>query len=102
VIKVSVLFLYHELFPSDNFRTLIFCIMGFVGAMTAAVVFAVIFQCTPVRGYWDVSIWPTRHCVDAGALATASSALSFGTDIFILIMPIKYLLSMFSYLCTTN
>jgi len=94
LIKVSALFLYYELFPSDNFRVLIFCVMGFVGTMTTAFVFVLIFQCTPVQEYWVMAMSPTRHCIDAGRLSTMTSALSFGTDIFILVMPIKYLIAL--------
>jgi hypothetical protein len=51
VIKISALFLYHDLCPCDNFRTIIFCTMGFISAMTIACILAFAFQCTPVRGY---------------------------------------------------
>ncbi|KAE9371073.1 hypothetical protein N431DRAFT_19177 [Stipitochalara longipes BDJ] len=96
VIKISVLFLYHELFPSDNFRTVIFCVMGFHGAMTIASCLAFVFQCTPVQSYWVMSLWGPgdRHCVNEGALSIASSSLSMGTDIIILLLPMKYLLAL--------
>ncbi|KAE8447328.1 hypothetical protein EG329_010886 [Mollisiaceae sp. DMI_Dod_QoI] len=94
VIKISVLLLYHELFPSDNFRLLIFCVMAFVSAMTTAIVLAMTFQCTPVQGFWVLELWPTKRCVNGGALSTASAALSIATDIFILLMPIRYLIAL--------
>ncbi len=98
VIKISVLFLYQELFPSDNFRNVLFCVMGFIGAMTTACCVAFVFQCTPVHSYWVLSLWAPgdRHCVNEGALAIASSTLSMVTDIFILFLPLKYLLSMWN------
>ncbi|KAN0096026.1 hypothetical protein V8E51_014831 [Hyaloscypha variabilis] len=96
VIKISVLFLYHELFPSDNFRNVLFCVMGFIGAMTTACCVAFVFQCTPVHSYWVLSLWAPgdRHCINEGALAIASSTLSMVTDIFILFLPLKYLLTL--------
>lgn len=92
VIKTSVLLLYYELFPSDNFRLFIKCLMAFVGAMTLGCILAFVFQCTPVQAFWILELWPTKHCVDSGALSTASSALSLITDVVILVMPIKYLI----------
>jgi hypothetical protein len=102
VIKTSVLFLYHELFPSDNFRTIILCAMGFIGAMTIACTLAFAFQCTPVRGYWVMSMWAERYCVNGGAIFTASAALSMVTDIFILALPLRYLLGNFYPECVTR
>jgi len=66
--------------------------MGFISAMVTACCFAFVFQCTPVQSYWVLSLWGDRHCVNEGALATASSALSMVTDIIILALPLKYLL----------
>ncbi len=101
VIKISVLFLYHELFPSDNFRTIIFCAMGFISAMTMACTLAFVFQCTPVRAYWVMSMWDERYCVNGGAIFTASAVLSMVTDIFILALPLRFLLGNFCPDCVT-
>lgn len=98
VIKISVLFLYHELFPSDRFRVIITFVMGFVALMSTASVLAFAFQCTPVQSYWVLALWPTRRCVNGGVLSIATSALSCVTDIGILLMPMKFLLGMFSQL----
>jgi hypothetical protein len=95
VIKTSVLFFYHELFPSDRFRIVIFCVMGFIGMMTIACIPAFMFECTPIHAYWTLPVMdPKRDCVNGGALLTASSALSLVTDVVVLVMPIKYLIGM--------
>jgi hypothetical protein len=96
VIKISVLFLYHELFPSDRFRIIIHLVMAFVAVMSTASILGFVFQCTPVQSYWTIALWPTKRCVNAGALSTATSALSVATDIIILLMPMKFLLGMSS------
>ena len=85
VIKISVLFLYHKLFPSDNFRTIIFCTMESMALWRLHAPFAFAFQCTPGRDYWVMSMWPERYCVNRGALFNASAALSMVSDIFILL-----------------
>lgn len=92
VVKTSVLLLYYELFPSDNFRLYIRYLMAFVGAMTLACALGFMFQCTPVRSFWILELWPTKHCVNGAALSTASSALSLVTDLVILVLPVKYLI----------
>jgi hypothetical protein len=39
-----------------------------------------------------MAMWPERYCVNGGALFTALAALSMVTDIFILALPLRYLL----------
>lgn len=69
--------------------------MAFVAVMSTTSSLAFVFQCTPVESYWVLALWATKHCVNGGALATASSALSFVTDIVILFMPMNFLLGMY-------
>lgn len=47
-----------------------------------------------------MKLWSHRSCVNAGALATASSALSMVTDIIILALPFKYLIGMSRSRCS--
>jgi hypothetical protein len=37
---------------------------GIHGAMAIACTLAFAFQCTPVRGYWVLSMWSERYCVN--------------------------------------
>jgi hypothetical protein len=94
VIKASVLFLYLELFPSDNFRYVTFCVMAFISLITTACIFSFMFQCTPVESAWNTAMWADRYCVNVVALSSASSALYLVTDIIVVFMPIKHLIGM--------
>ncbi|KAF4630847.1 hypothetical protein G7Y89_g7284 [Cudoniella acicularis] len=91
LIKLSILALFLRLFPSDRFRLVILCAMGFITAMTIALTLSVIFACKPVDANWDVY---NPNCDDRYAQQIAASALAFSTDIVVLIMPMKYLLAL--------
>ncbi|KAH8665080.1 hypothetical protein BGZ60DRAFT_63391 [Tricladium varicosporioides] len=92
LIKMSILALYLRLFPSDTFRLIIQCAMGFIGAMTTAVVFAVMFSCNPVDSNWKIPPWEKPNCINRTNLVFAISGLAFVTDIAVLLMPMKYLI----------
>lgn len=45
-------------------------------------------------GYWVMSMWAERYCVNGDAIFTALAVLSMVTDIFILALPLRYLLAL--------
>ncbi|TVY34272.1 hypothetical protein LSUB1_G007462 [Lachnellula subtilissima] len=51
-----------------------------------AVMFALIFQCTPVSGVWDKSI--ASKCVNLNLLAYTAGGIAVALDVVILILPI--------------
>jgi len=72
--------------------------MAFVVAMTIATVLSATFECLPIESNWVLSEWATRKCINRADQQYATSALSFTTDIAVLVLPMKYLLRMFWYL----
>lgn len=92
LLKLSLLFFYHRIFPGIPVRrvitaTIIFDILfGFAFTVTA------IFQCRPVRFYWES--WDGEHtgkCIDINALAWANAAISIALDIWMLAIPLSQL-----------
>ena len=59
---------------------------------TFATIFSAMFECLPVDSNWILSEFGTRKCVNRPDQQYATSALSFTTDIAILILPMKYLI----------
>lgn len=89
--KLSVLFFYHRIFPSDRFRV-ISIIIGIVTlAWFIVFIFLQFFTCVPLAYYWDKSI-PGGHCIDEHVIAYyGTSPGDIATNIAILILPIPYL-----------
>ena len=89
--KLSVLFFYRRIFPSNRFRT-ISIIIGIVTlAWFVLFIFLQFFTCVPLAYYWDKSI-PGGHCIDDHIIAYyGTSPGDIATNIAILILPIPYL-----------
>lgn len=95
LVKISCLTLYLRIFSSDRFRIVIYCSIAFVTAMTIAAIFSVVFQCLPIESNWVLAEWGTRKCINRVDQQYATSALTFLTDIGVLVLPMKYLLRVF-------
>jgi hypothetical protein len=87
--KVSILLFYLRVFRRRVFRTIVTVITVFVIASGFAFIFAIIFQCTPVRGAWDKTI--SSKCIDVNALAFSNSGVSIAQDLVILFLPVSEL-----------
>ncbi|KAL1968958.1 hypothetical protein VTN77DRAFT_792 [Rasamsonia byssochlamydoides] len=72
------------------FRTFNYCL---VAAMTAVAllatifIFLSIFQCIPVRAYWDVDPTYPYHCLDGTADVFAASVVNISTDFLTTVVP---------------
>jgi hypothetical protein len=51
-----------------------------------AIFIIVIFQCTPIKYNWDLSI-KDGHCIQQGAFYVATSTVTLFTDILVLAIP---------------
>ena len=86
VIKMSVLFLYRNLFPGPRFAIAINVVMAFVVAWGIATVLLTIFPCNPIHNFWDY-YWPL-NCVDAPNFFLWTTVLNVFADILILSLPL--------------
>lgn len=92
LLKLSLLFFYLRIFPSQGVRrtlwaTAIFnCIFGIV------FVFVAIFQCQPVSYFWTK--WDGMHegkCFDIGIITWSNAAISIVLDVWMLAIPLSQL-----------
>ncbi|KAL4935936.1 hypothetical protein BDV06DRAFT_217048 [Aspergillus oleicola] len=86
-IKLSILFLYHRLFPVRNFTYAIIFVGLIVAGWTVSVVIVQVFTCTPVQGAWIPS--SAEHCIDQTKFYYGNSASNVLTDVFILALPMR-------------
>ncbi|KAH6962817.1 hypothetical protein DER45DRAFT_590722 [Fusarium avenaceum] len=86
-IKISVLALYTRL-GDKTLRKVAFFMMGVVGCQAGANVLACIFQCSPVKAAYDITILPAdKKCVDINAFYLANAAVNIFTDILTYTLP---------------
>ena len=86
-IKFSVLALYMRL-GDRNLRRLAMVMMGVIGCQAGGNVMACIFQCSPVRAAYDITILPAdKKCVNINAFYLANAAVNIFTDILTYTLP---------------
>ncbi|KAL9593684.1 MAG: hypothetical protein Q9219_007439 [cf. Caloplaca sp. 3 TL-2023] len=95
--KLSILFLYLELFPARKFRYVVFVMIGFVAAFGIGLILTGLLICTPIAFNWDKGL--QGHCgstVDEEIYFTAVNMVIDGLIVFLptpvvwrLQMPIK-------------
>ena len=85
-IKTSVLALYMRLGnPTLRRRAMFMAVV--VGCQATANVMTCLFQCSPVKKAWDLTVI-TGHCVNIDAFYLANAALNILTDFLTYILPI--------------
>ncbi|KAF7672479.1 hypothetical protein GT037_009510 [Alternaria burnsii] len=85
--KLSLLFFYLRLSHIQWFRLCVYASMFLVVGYNIALVFPLIFACTPFRRNWDVTI-TEGSCIDRTPLYMATAVLNMATDILLLVLPI--------------
>ncbi|KAL1797158.1 hypothetical protein ACET3X_003764 [Alternaria dauci] len=85
--KLSLLFFYLRLSHINWFRICVYASMFLVVGYNIALVFPLIFACTPFRRNWDVTI-TEGSCIDRTPLYMATAVLNMATDILLLVLPI--------------
>jgi len=85
--KVSILFLYHRIFPSRAFAKYLQGVGAFVAAFTIAGVLTNIFACVPMKALWEPGI--DAKCINLHASLTALSTIDILTDVLILCLPLN-------------
>ncbi|KAF2730968.1 hypothetical protein EJ04DRAFT_579458 [Polyplosphaeria fusca] len=86
LIKVSIVLLYLQIFPSRKFKFVATLILVLVVVSTIIVCLLTIFACTPIRSFWDRTV--EGRCIDITALAYANSGAAIVQDLTILVMPL--------------
>ncbi|KAF2120488.1 hypothetical protein BDV96DRAFT_267591 [Lophiotrema nucula] len=90
--KISLCLTYLRLFPSRTDKIFCYVLSSFVTLYTIACIFLMLFQCTPIRGYWDVST--RQHCINLRATLVSIAALNSLSDFLVYLWPAKPLWSL--------
>lgn len=91
LVKLSILATYLRTFTIGRIRPIIRIVMAILMAMSVASIFAIVFQCVPVRGNFFQSEFkrPGDHCINGWALQYSISSLIIAIDLVVLVLPIK-------------
>lgn len=90
--KVSILCLYYRIFSIDKpFRYICYGANMFIISSGVAYIVATIFQCSPIRGFWDKTA-KDIHCINSGAFWMSYAVLNITTDVAILCLPIRQIM----------
>ena len=84
-IKVGILLFYYRLFPNKTSRKIIYGAGTFVVLCFVSTFFGFLFQCLPIRSFWQHQI--EHRCFNQNPFYLAVASLSLVSDIFILVMP---------------
>ncbi|KAK2791300.1 hypothetical protein FQN52_004977 [Onygenales sp. PD_12] len=91
--KVSILFFYLRIFPAPHFRVITYVVMAITVGYGIALIFAVIFQCSPVDMAWNH--WDGEHtnvkCSNINLIGWVSSAINIVLDVVIIVLPTREL-----------
>lgn len=84
-IKLSLLSLYHRIFPLPWMRRLSILVALFVIGYTVAHIFTNMFQCMPIKAGWDPTVG--AKCIDYNAKIVAIAIINVTTDVIVLVLP---------------
>jgi hypothetical protein len=85
--KLSLLFFYLRLSCLRWFRLCVYASMFLVVGYNIALVFPLMFACTPIKRNWDITI-TEGSCIDRTLLYMASAVLNILNDLLLLVLPI--------------
>jgi hypothetical protein len=86
--KVSILLFYVRIFSIRTFRIFAYIVGAIVLGHGIGVLFAAIFQCSPIAHTWDPEIGGT--CFNQQSFYRWVSPPNILTDVLILVMPLPY------------
>lgn len=95
LLKLSLLLFYIRIFPTTTVRRLLWGTFIFSTLFGLAFTFVALFQCTPVKYYWEK--WDGQHkgtCLDINSIAWSNAAISIAIDIWVLAIPLWQLKSL--------
>ncbi|PYI20225.1 hypothetical protein BO99DRAFT_442484 [Aspergillus violaceofuscus CBS 115571] len=85
IIKISVLLMYHRIFPVRLIRVGGIILATITAAWVISVDLVAIFQCMPLEKAYNTTL--TGHCIDLKAALIGNGVPNFVTDICILALP---------------
>ncbi|KAF3217197.1 hypothetical protein TWF106_008035 [Orbilia oligospora] len=91
--KLSILSFYLRLSASPTFRFLVYSGMVFALATGISFLFVIIFQCSPINAYWDLTL-PKAKCVNESAANIANAVINSLCDLYVFSLPIKDMLGL--------
>ncbi|KAF2398132.1 hypothetical protein EJ06DRAFT_523486 [Trichodelitschia bisporula] len=89
--KISVCLTYLRLFPSRLNRYFCIILIVFMIGLCLSTDLVTIFQCRPVKSYWDATV-TAEYCVDPPAFNLTTGSLNSFTDLLSYLWPIQFLL----------
>ena len=90
--KLSILGLFHRIFPLKWFKRAILFLAFFIVAYSITQMFGTIFQCVPIRSKWTPDITP--KCINYVAMIIGFGVVNILTDFIMLAFPIPALWSL--------
>ncbi|KAJ5165344.1 uncharacterized protein N7500_007174, partial [Penicillium coprophilum] len=95
--KISLLWFCRRLIANSNFglynRAFILAIV-FVGGSSLLFTLISIFQCSPIRAYWQLSPTGSYHCMNDGAIVFSASVINIFTDFLVTALPMPLIWSL--------
>ncbi|KAF3004843.1 hypothetical protein E8E13_004733 [Curvularia kusanoi] len=91
--KFSLLFFYLKLSPLRWFRMAVYASMFLVVGYNIALVFPLIFTCTPVKKNFDVFV-TDGSCLDRTPIYMATAVLNMITDVLLLALPLPMIVKL--------
>lgn len=95
LVKLSLIFFYMRIFPSQGSRRLLWGTVAFTALFGFAFVVTAIFQCMPINYFWTK--WDGRgggSCANANAISWANASINIALDLWILAIPLWQLRSL--------
>ncbi|KAF2866789.1 hypothetical protein BDV95DRAFT_598677 [Massariosphaeria phaeospora] len=90
--KISLCLTYLRLFPSRANKIFCYLLSTFVTLYTGTCIFLMLFQCTPIRGYWDHSV--KHDCINLRVTLISIAALNSFSDFLVFLWPTRELWSL--------
>jgi hypothetical protein len=89
LLKLTLLLFFLRIFPQRTVKRLLWGTIAFVVLWAVVYVFVAIFQCQPIRHYWES--WDKQHegaCININAFAWSNAAINILLDAWMLILPL--------------
>ncbi|KAF9248293.1 hypothetical protein DTO013E5_5203 [Penicillium roqueforti] len=95
--KISLLWFCRRLIGKGHFAlynlAFIFAIV-FVGVASLLFTIISIFQCSPIRAYWQLNPTESYHCMNDGAIVFSASVINIFTDFLVTALPMPLIWSL--------
>ena len=85
VVKISILIFYVRIFSTRRFKQLAYTLIIFSAMWSISAFWVAVFQCSPVKAFWDKSI--DGKCINSFDWLMAEGGITILTDIALLVMP---------------